>query len=241
MCAQKGFFHSILRRYLRTLHYHGVRGILREEFLARTDCHGLLLFSVALFTSKIVEMEVTKLFSMSSLLEQIPLDLQETICGFDIDGTLIEPCPCDLRKRVPVEDITKNVMLEIAKRGGSIILITARVPGTRTWEELNEAGFGFLFESQFRPIVFLNHIISSTEFGDVEYRDGVLFASNMNKGLALTSLLDSTSANIIKPRSVIYVDDAISEATNICREMTEKGIPNKVFRYMAPDREHFEY
>lgn len=188
--------------------------------------------------------ETTPIYSMTEILSKIPADLHGSVCGFDIDGTLIEPASTDFTRRVPVESATPGILLELAARGCTVIAITARVPGPRTAEELKDSGFAFFVDPTFhRPMGFVNHVLFAAETGNVEYRDGILFGSNIDKGVVLKALLQSREANPsqITPRYVTFVDDALSEGRNVLREMKGQGIPHFVFRYLAPDREHFEY
>lgn len=54
-------------------------------------------------SERLRRMTPIELFAMSDLLEMIPADLSDSVCGFDIDGTLIEPSSHDFKTRVPVE------------------------------------------------------------------------------------------------------------------------------------------
>jgi hypothetical protein len=182
--------------------------------------------------------------SYGTLQGKIPSDLRGSICAFDIDGTLIEPSARDMTKRSPVEPNLPNILHQLSDKGCTVIAITARVPGERTKNELQEANFGFFITHEFsRPFHLVNHILYKTESGNVQYADGILFASNDDKGIALEHLLQSGDVNPgrIHPKYVIFIDDALSEVKNVRRSLESLGIPNYVFRYQPPHREKFDY
>jgi hypothetical protein len=127
----------------------------------------------------------------------------------DFNDTLfeyVENSLHDIKKIKPVEKETIPFLRSLIEKSIKTIILTSRYSSEKTECELNDIQDTVTKIFSFSPFHLskTKHMEIKLSTGVVNYKNGILYCGNNDKGSALTALLKILNLN---PRKIIFLDD----------------------------------
>lgn len=181
-----------------------------------------LCISVALSLSLALSGTIVEHKSIKAIKQYIPAHIpqKDILIVMDLDNTIGMSVPDGITslKLKPLEPCTVDFIREIQHNGTPIIVLTARKTYKQALTHKQIAGIGLDFSKSF-PLQA--HTIQKSSTLPIPYQDGIILASNQNKGMVLKTFL---THNNIRPKKIIFVDDKLENVKAVDKAAKEMAI-----------------